>query len=186
MIIQPAVVFLRPQPAATPIDYIRQQAKAGLVVMPMRQLAIYTCKSGANQGPPGPPGEDRNSWYDTIIDAASDEESPIAVTAKRKSTFRNPYPMDLSTGYVRASLGTAPEGADFIVDIHMNGVSMFSTLIHIDAGMETSVGSATPAVLAVTYIPDDAKYEVFVTQIGTTVAGAGLKVAITGIKTAAQ
>ena len=186
MIVNENTVFLRPQPSAAPVDYIREQAKAGMVMMASRNLAIYTCKEGANQGPQGPPGEDRNSWYDTIIDAASDEESPIAVTVKRKSTFRNPYPMDLSTGYVRASLGTAPEGADFIVDIHMNGVSMFSTLIHIDAGTETSVGSATPAVLSVTYIPDDAKYEVFVTQIGTTVAGAGLKVAITGIKTAVQ
>jgi hypothetical protein len=103
----------------------------------------------------------------------------------RKSTFRNPYPMDLTLGYVRISLGTAPEGADFIVDLHMNGVSMFSTLLHIDAGTETSVGSATPAVIkpSMLYVPDDAKYEVFVTQIGSTVAGAGLKIAITGIKT---
>ena len=186
MIVNENLVFLRPQPAATPVDYIREQEKAGMVVMPSRNLAIYTCKSSANEGPQGPKGEDRNSWYDTIIDAASDEESPIAVTAKRKSTFRNPYPMDLSTGYVRASLGTAPVGADFIVDIHMNGVTMFTTPIHIDNGSETSVGSATPAVLAVTYIPDDAKYEVFVLQIGTIVSGAGLKVAITGIKTEAQ
>lgn len=177
-------VFLRPQPAATPFEYINVIGKAGLIVMPQRNLAIYTM----SQGRRGPMGEDRNSWYDTIIDAATDEESPITVTVKRKSTFRNPYPMDLTTGHVRASLGMAPEGADFIIDVYMNGVSMFDTLIHIDDGSETSVGSATPVVLNedALYIPDDAKYEVFVRQIGTIVSGAGLKIAITGVKTQEQ
>ena len=96
--------------------------------------------------------------------------------------------MDLTLGYVRISLGTAPEGAAFIVDLHMNGVSMFDTKVQIDPGMETSVGSATPAVIkpSMLYVPDDAKYEVFVNQIGSTVAGAGLKIAITGIKVEAQ
>lgn len=177
-------VFLRPNPLANRTDYIRELEKSGMVVMPQQNLAIYTCKTGAKQGPAGPPGEDKNSWWDTIIDAASDEESPITVTVKRKATFRAPYPFDMTEGYVRASLGTAPEGAAFIVDILMNGVSMFITPIHIDAGTETSVGSATPSVLAIDYIPDDAKFEVFVLQIGSTVAGAGLKVAISGIKAA--
>lgn len=182
----PNVVYLRPQPAAAPVDYIREQEKAGMVVMPLRNLAIYTSKTGANAGPKGDkgdPGEDQNSWFDTIIASCSDEFSPIDVSIISKTTFRAPYPLDLTSGYIRASLTTAPEGSAMIIDVHMNGVSMFSTPISIDDGSRTSVGSAVPAVLAITAVPDDAEFTVFVTQIGATVAGTGLKVAVTGIKT---
>ena len=182
MIVSENTVFLRPQPSAAPVDYIREQAKAGMVMMASRNLAIYTCKEGANQGPQGPPGVDQNSWFDTIIAAATDESSPISVGGP-KTTFRCPYPLDLTNGYIRISLSEAPEGAAFIVDVKMNGVSMFSTQVQIDANQRTSVTSSVPAVLTTTYCPDDAEFTVFVTQVGTIATGIGLKVAITGIKT---
>ena len=121
--------------------------------------------------------------FDTIIASASDEYTPISLGGP-KTTFRNPYPLDMTNGYVRIGLTVAPDGADFIVDVHMNGVTMFSTPLHIDDGMDTSVGSATPAVLAIASIPDDAKFQVYVEQIGLYTAGAGLKVAVTGVKVA--
>lgn len=125
-----------------------------------------------------------SSVFDTIIASASNEYSSIAVSAvdKPETTFRASYPLDLTHGYIRISLTTAPEGADFICDIHMNGVSMFSTLLRIDAGTKTSIISLTPAVLSTLAVPDDAAFEVFVTQVGSTVSGTGIKVAITGIK----
>lgn len=190
MIVNENVVFLRPQPSATPVDYIRQQVKAGMIVMPSRQLAIYTCKSGANVGPQGPSGEDgidQNSWFDTIIASASDEYSPIVVTSldRPMTTYRAPYPLDLTDGYLRMSLTVAPEGGPLICDVYMNGVSMFDTLLQIDADTRTSVGSAAPSVIAALSIavPDDAEFTIFVTQIGTTFAGSGLKVALTAKKT---
>jgi hypothetical protein len=66
----------------------------------------------------------------------------------------------------------------------MNGVDMFTTPVQCDDGMKTSVGSSVPAVLnpAVYEIPDDAEFQVYVLGIGNVVAGAGLKVAVTGIK----
>ena len=109
------MIYLRPDAANKPVSYTEQVEKAGLVVSPKHSIALYTCKAGMKQGPQGPAGEDKNSWYDVIIDSASDEESPIAVTVKRKATFRNPFPMDLTEGYVRMSLGTAPESDVYIV-----------------------------------------------------------------------
>jgi hypothetical protein len=90
--------------------------------------------------------------------------------------------MDLSSGYVRISLTNAPIGLALIVDVTMNGTTLFSTLVQIDAGSLTSVGSSVPAVLAITSIPDDAEYLVYITQVGSSYAGSGLKVAVTGIK----
>lgn len=179
------MIYLRPSPSSKPVKYTETIEKAGLVVSGKHSIALYTCKGGAKQGPVGPPGEpgvDQNSWFDTIIASASDEISPIT-TGGPKTTFRAPYPLDLTLGYVRASLTTAPVGAAMIVDVTMNGLSLFSTPIYIDAGTKTSVGSATPAVLAITAIPDDAEFLIFVNQVGSSTAGSGLKVAVTGIKT---
>jgi len=121
--------------------------------------------------------------HDTIIAAASTEYGDLVVSGVLPATtFRAPYALDLTNGYIRASLTTAPTGADVIIDVHMNGVSMFSTLIHIDINSDTSVGSITPAILTTTYVPDDAEFEVFITQVGSTITGSGLKIAITGIK----
>ena len=123
----------------------------------------------------------KHEILDTIIASCSDEHTPLIVDlALPATTFRAPYPLELA--YVRASLTAAPVGSDIIVDILMNTVSLFSTLIHIDPATTTSVISATPAVLAVTEVPDDAEFRVYVTQIGSSIAGTGLKVAVTGAK----
>jgi hypothetical protein len=182
------MIFLRPDAWNRPVNYIKSVEKSGLMVMPQQNLALFTCKTGPNQGPPGPQGpkgEDQNSWFDTIIaaDAYHSEWDPLTVRGTPITTFRAPYPLDLTLGYVRCSLTTAPEGSDLVIDLHMNGVSLFSTPIHIDPGSKTSVGSITPAVLQTLYVPDDAEFEVYVLNTGSLEAGRGLKVAVTGVKT---
>lgn len=122
--------------------------------------------------------------FDTIIASASDELTPITV-GNAKTTFRAPYPLDLTNGYVRISLTTANTGAAFIVQLTVNGTNLFTTPVQIDDGDKTSVGSSVPAVIdpAMLLIPDDAEFIVNVTQVGSTIAGTGLKVAVTGVKT---
>jgi hypothetical protein len=180
----PEKVYLRPSSANRPIKHVDTIEKAGLIVDVKHGIAMFTHRSTPNQGPAGPPGtpgEDQNSLFDTIIASASDENTPI-LTGGPKTTFRAPYPLDLTLGYIRISLTNAPTGAAFIVDVTMNGVSMFATKVQIDAGAKTSVGSAVPAVLAITAVPDDAEFLVYVDQVGSTYQGSGLKVAVTGIK----
>lgn len=179
------VVYLRPAPKSRHIRYVESIEEQGMLIDHQHSIAMYTAHAGPNQGPAGPPGEDLNSKYDTIIASASDEFTPITVGGP-KTTFRAPYAMDLavvgSEGYIRISLTNAPTGAAFIVDVTMNGTTMFSTKVQIDAGTKTSVASSTQAVLSITDIPDDAEFLVYVTQVGSTLAGTGLKVALTGIK----
>jgi hypothetical protein len=69
-----------------------------------------------------------------------------------------------------------------IVDLLMNGVSMFTQQLVIDVNEKTSVTSSTQATLAITDIPDDAEFLPYVTQVGSTIAGTGLKIAVTGLK----
>jgi hypothetical protein len=67
-----------------------------------------------------------------------------------------------------------------IVDVNEGGVSVFSTNPRIDAGSKTSVGSATPAVISDAALADDAEITVDVDQVGSTIAGKGLKVWLIG------
>jgi hypothetical protein len=120
-------------------------------------------------------------YYDTIVASASSEYKPLEISASLPATtFRASFALSLA--YVRINLTTAPTGADLIVDIKMDGVSIFSSLIYVDAGTTTSVGSATPYVFAITDVPDDARFTVWITQIGSIIEGTGLKVSVTGSK----
>jgi hypothetical protein len=179
----PQTIYLKPSPKTRPIRYLESIEEAGLIVDAKHAIAMYTSKASANRGPPGEPGVDANP-YDTIIASASDEFTPITVGGP-KCAFRCPYPLDMTTGYVRISATLAPSGSAMVVDVLMNGVSMFNVnKIRIDSGMKTSVGSAIPSVIAIPgmIIPDDAEFLVHVISIGSTFAGTGLKVAVTGVK----
>jgi len=179
-------IFLRPHPANKPVKYLESIELSGLVLHPQNTIAMYTHRSApatGPAGPTGPTGANLNSLYDTIIASCSDELSAITVSLSvAKTHFRAPYALDLATGYIRMDLREAPLGSDFIVDVHMNGATMFTDLLTIDNGELTSVGSTSPAVLSVTDVPDNALFEVFVTQIGSAFSGTGLKLAVTGIK----
>jgi len=120
-------------------------------------------------------------YYDTIVASASSEYKPLEVSASLPATtFRASFPLTLA--YVRINLTTVVEGQPLIVDITMNGTSIFTTKIQIDDGMDTSVGSVVTPVFSITSVPDDAQFKVWINQIGTITEGTGLKVSVTGIK----
>lgn len=176
---RPNMVYLRPNPGARPLKYETDVAMQGMMLDRKHAIALYTSRAGMAVGPPGPIAD----VFDTIIASASDELTPLTVGGP-KTTFRAPYSLDMTEGYVRASLTTAPVGSSLIVDITMNGDSMFSTFIHIDAGSRTSVDAMMQSVVSIPgmLVPDDAEFLVYVTQIGSSFAGTGLKVALTGKK----
>jgi len=114
----------------------------------------------------------------SFITACSDETSDL--TTGIKSTWRVPFGFTVQS--VRASVTTAPTGANITVDILQNGVSILTTNITIDATEKTSLSAATQPVVLTTALTDDAEITINLTTIGSTIAGAGLKVAIIGIE----
>ena len=115
-----------------------------------------------------------------IAIACSDETTALT-TGTAKVTFRMPYAFTLTS--VRASVTTAPTGANLNVDINESGVTILSTILSIDAGEKTSTTAATPVVISDTSLADDAEITIDIDQIGSTVAGAGLKVYLIGTRT---
>ena len=116
-----------------------------------------------------------------VITVACSDETTAITTGTAKRTFRSPFAFTL-TG-VRASATTAPTGSTIIINIKEAGVTIFSTKLSIDASSKTSVGAASAAVLSDTSIADDAEMTVDFDQVGSTTAGAGVKVTLFGTRT---
>lgn len=117
------------------------------------------------------------SFKDSLMLAVSDETSDLT-TGTAKITFRMPYAMKLTS--VRSSVTVAPTGSTLIVDINEGGTTILSTKLSIDAGELTSDTAATPPVISDANLSRDAEITVDIDQIGSTVAGAGLKVMLIG------
>jgi hypothetical protein len=84
---------------------------------------------------------------------------------------------------VRASVTTAPTGANLQVDINETGSgTILSTKLTIDATEKTST-TATPAVISDSSLADDAEITIDIDVVGSSVAGAGLKVYLIGTRT---
>ena len=111
--------------------------------------------------------------------AVSDETTDLT-TGTAKITFRMPFAMTL-TG-VRASVNTAPVGSVLTVDINEGGTSVLSTKLTIDANEKTSETATTPAVISDSALADDAEITIDIDTIGSTTAGAGLKVVLIGTR----
>jgi hypothetical protein len=114
-----------------------------------------------------------------LVIACSDEATNLT-TGTAKVTFRMPYAMTLSS--VRASVNTAPTGSTLVVDINEGGSTILSTKLSIDASELTSTTAATAAVISDTGLADDAEITIDIDQIGSTVAGKGLKVVLKGTR----
>lgn len=111
---------------------------------------------------------------ESFVMAVTDETTAITV-GTNKLTFRAPYAAIL-TG-VTASCSVAPTGAAIVIDVNKNGTTMLSTKASIAAGSKTSVGG-TAAVVSVPSIAADDEITVDLDQVGSTIAGAGVKIAL--------
>lgn len=112
------------------------------------------------------------------IGIACSDETTALTTGAAKATFRMPFAMTLTA--VRANVVTAPTGSVLTVDINEGGVSILSTKITIDATEKTSTTAATPPVISDTALADDAEITIDIDTVGSTIAGAGLKVWLIG------
>lgn len=111
----------------------------------------------------------------TLMVAATDETTVIT-TGSAKVTFRMPYQLSLTK--VRGSLVSPSTATGFTVDVTHAGTSIFSTKLTFDANESTTESAATPAVLAVATLNDDAIMTVNIDGAGANAKG--LKVTLLG------
>jgi hypothetical protein len=110
---------------------------------------------------------------DAIVIPVGDETTALTAGTNRVR-FRMPFAATLLA--VRASVNTAPTGSTLIVDINEAGTSVLGTKLSIDATEFSSTTAASAATITDSSLADDAEISIDIDQIGSTVAGAGLKV----------
>ena len=115
-----------------------------------------------------PPGID--DWF---VIAASDEFTDLAA-GTGKVYFRMPYAGTLLA--VKATVNTAPTGSTLICDINEAGTSVLGTKLSIDASEKTSNTAASAATITDSALANDAEITIDIDQVGSTIAGKGLKV----------
>ncbi len=100
------------------------------------------------------------------------------ITTGQKIKFR--WQGDFKLFKIKGSLNTAQAtGTEVTVDVKVNGVSVFSTLLTFDNTEETTKTATTPAVLTTTDLLDDDVVTIEVTQVGDGTAE-GLKIYFIG------
>lgn len=115
------------------------------------------------------------------IQIACSDETTAITAGTSKVTFRMPYAFTVTD--VRASVNTAPTGSTILIDINEAGTTIISTKLMIDASEKTSTTAATPAVISDSSLADDAEMTIDFDQVGSTIAGKGVKVILIGHRT---
>ena len=119
------------------------------------------------------------------VQLALSDESTAVTAGTGKVTFRMPHAMTLFPGNagIRLSATTAPTGASLLtVDVNEAGSTILSTKLTLDASEKTSTTAATPPVISDVDLADDAEMTVDFDQVGSTIAGAGLKLLLRGTR----
>ena len=118
---------------------------------------------------------------EVITLVCSDETSDLEVLAD-VITYTMPFAMTLTA--IFAVVTTAPTGASLIVDVNDGGSTIMTTnKLEIEATEKSTETAATAPTLTDTALADRAVITVDIDQIGSTVAGAGLKVYLIGHRT---
>jgi len=105
-------------------------------------------------------------------------EDGDATVADNLAQIRMPFAFTLTS--VRAFCNTAPTGAGLTFDITEAGSTILSTLITIDATDKTSSDAGTPPVINDPTLALDAIIGFNCDQIGSSTAGAGIKIVLIG------
>jgi len=139
--------------------------------------SVLTSASGTASGLEWAAGA---SSTESFVIAVGDETNLITV-GTNKVRFRIPYAFTVSA--VRASVNVAPTGSVITVDINEAGTTILSTKLTIDAGETSSLTAATAPVISDTSLANDAIIGIDIDGIGSSLAGAGLKVVLIGTQT---
>ena len=129
-----------------------------------------------------------NSYFraypQTMTVAMSNEQSNlVASSTLPAAVIRLPYACTLISPYIRIALTNAPAGSAVTADVRLVGTGTIISggSISVAAGSNTSAASIP--TMSTTSFADDAQLQFFITSVGSTTAGSGLKATLYYIRT---
>lgn len=114
-----------------------------------------------------------------IAVACSDETTAITA-GTNKAVFRLPFGFVLKKCI--STFTTAPTGASALIDVNADGISVLSTKLTVAVSAKTSESAAVGHVLNRSFLPAGTEVAIDFDQVGSTVAGAGVKVWLIGFR----
>lgn len=118
-----------------------------------------------------------------MLPIAVGDETTALTTGNGKFSFHMPFAMTLTD--ISAGVVTAPTGAALVVDVNDAGSTIMTTnKLSIDISELSTHTAATPPTLTDTALAKGALITIDIDQVGSTIAGAGLKVYLVGYITA--
>lgn len=109
------------------------------------------------------------------------DEATAMTTGTAKISFHMPYAMTLTD--VKVSLVTAGTGAAlFTVDLNLNGTTVLSTKVTVDATQKTSATATTPPVVSVSALTVDGLMTVDIDLMDTGGLATGGKIYLIGTR----
>lgn len=107
-------------------------------------------------------------------------DETTAATVGTKLVWR--IPCNMTVSYICFECTTAPTGSVAILDVKESGSTIFSTKPQIALSATTSFWGAVSGVLSDTTLNINAPLTFSIDQIGSTIAGAGYKATIVGVR----
>lgn len=117
---------------------------------------------------------EKHAYSDFMFVNCSDENTSLSVKGYISMLVPRAIPF---IDVIDFTLNTAPTGAGIIIDVQINGVTIYDTLPTIDIGDLSTQDAAVPQVLTggnANVVAGDI-VTILVTQVGSVVLGAGLK-----------
>jgi len=148
---------------------------SSLAISSTAPAALAATAAAGSTGQAADAGHIHQRDIDVIVIPVGDESTPLTA-GTNKVRFRMPFPATLLA--VRNNVNLAPTGSPLIVDINEAGASVLGTKLSIDATETSSTTAASAATISDNNLADDAEISIDIDQIGSTFAGAGLKVSL--------
>lgn len=115
-----------------------------------------------------------------VLGIACSDETTDLTTGTGKAEFQI-VDGAFTLSAIYATVTTAPTGSTIIVDVNLNGTTLMTTnKISIDTSEKTSDTAATQPALTTTALTENGVITVDIDQVGSSTAGAGLKVYLVG------
>jgi hypothetical protein len=155
------------------------------------QLTTYT-KSEVDTALAAKP-DSTNTYTKTEVDTALSSKAPVVHTHKQTFPYSQAGTLALKTGTfrlyndsdaswtivgVRATVGSAPTGASIIIDVNVNGTTIFTTQGNRPSIASTEFTSGFVSSVDSTSVPVGAYITVDIDQVGSTLPGSDLGVQV--------
>lgn len=117
---------------------------------------------------------------EAIVFVVSPDDNDATVKTNIPGVIAMPFAMTITN--LRLDVGTAPTGANLLVDMNWNDLTAMSSVFTVQAGHTSSTTATVPPILLSSTLSANTKVTFDIDQVGATVKGKFLQVTLIGVR----